>query len=250
MEEKLNLRDLYKMVKKNLVMIVLIAIVAMVISGVVSKYAITPVYQSSTQILVNQADSDNIFDVNVVKSNIELINTYSVIIKSPLILEKVITELDLNRDFDTIYEQVTVSSQENSQVVVVTVEDEDPKTAVNISNSITKVFEDQIKKFMKVDNVNVLYPAKLKADPKPIKPQPLLNVIVAGLAGAFIGIGIAFTREYFDNTIKTEADIESKLGLPTLGAITKIKETTTPQQIAQMKTKAKKKEVGGKMIGS
>ncbi|MBF0705359.1 capsular biosynthesis protein [Alkalihalobacillus hwajinpoensis] len=248
MEEKLNLRDLYRMVKKHLVMIVAITIVAMVISGVVSKFAITPIYQSSTQILVNQADSENIFDVNVVKSNLELINTYSVIMKSPLILEKVIKELDLNRDFEVLYEQVAVSSQEDSQVVVISVEDENQETAANIANSITKVFESEIKKVMKVDNVNVLYPAMVKPNPEPIKPQPALNVVVAGLAGLFLGIGIAFTRDYFDNTIKTEADIENKLGLPALGSITTINETGITSTVAQMKTK--KKDVGGKMSGS
>ena len=248
MEEKLNLRDLYRMIKKNIVMIVAITIVAMGVSGAVSKFAMTPIYQASTQILVNQADSDNIFDVNVVKSNLELINTYSVIIKSPLILEKVITDLDLNREFEDLYEQVTVTSQEDSQVVVVSVEDESPETAADIANSITKVFEREIKKVMKVDNVNVLYPAMVKSNPQPIKPQPALNVLVAGLAGVFLGIGIAFARDYFDNTIKTEADIENKLGLPSLGSITLIKESENSPPVTQMKIK--KKEIGGKNLGS
>mgnify|MGYP000288125527 FL=1 len=248
MEEKLNLKDLYKMVKKHFIMIAVISLSAIIISGCVSKFLITPVYQSSTQILVNQADSENIFDVNVVKSNLELINTYSVIIKSPITLEEVRERLDLKQEFEDLYEQVSVSSQEESQVVVITVEDESPKQAVMITNTIAKVFEEKIKEVMKVDNVNVLYPAILKAEPDPVKPQPILNMLVAGLAGLFLGIGIAFAREYFDNTIKTEMDIESKLGLPALGAISKMKEPVHKDHVGEIKTK--KKELGGKIIGS
>lgn len=248
MEEKLNLRDLYKMVKKNVILIFLITIVAMGSSWAVAKYAITPIYQSSTQILVNQAASDNIFDVNVVKSNLELINTYSVIIKSPLVLEEVIKDLRLNKEFEELYEQVTVNNQEDSQVVVVSVEDENPATAVKVANSIAAVFENKIADVMKVDNVNVLYPAKLKEDPQPIKPQPALIVVVSGLAGMFLGLGIAFVRDYFDNTIKSESDIESKLGLSALGAITVIKDHGPTKSVSELKSK--KREVGGKIIGS
>ena len=84
MEETISLKEIFEVLKKRLMLILLITLVATATSGVVSYFLLTPIYQTSTQILVNQkADSENAFDYNQVKTNVELINTYSVIIKSP-----------------------------------------------------------------------------------------------------------------------------------------------------------------------
>ena len=248
MEEKLNLKDIFLMVKKHFAMIGIITTLAIIISGTVSLFVLQPVYQSSTQILVNQSNSENPFDVNQVKSNLELINTYNVIIKSPIILEYVIEEQGLELSYEALFNQVSVHNQDESQVVVISVENENPATAVRVANSIATVFQERIVDIMKVDNVSILSPAVLKKNPQAVKPQPVLNMIIAGLAGFFISIGISFTREYFDNTIKSEVDIEQKLNLPSLGAITKMKDTDM-NKLSKIDN-VKKKEVGGKVIES
>ena len=44
---------------------------------------LTPVYKSSTQILVNQKNADNQLDYSQMQSNVSLIDTYREIIKAP-----------------------------------------------------------------------------------------------------------------------------------------------------------------------
>ena len=97
MEEMISIHDIFNTLKKRWKLIVLMTIVAALISGIISYFVLTPVYQASTQILVNQKDSEKQLDVTQLKSNVDLINTYSVIIKSPAILEKVIKNLDLSQ---------------------------------------------------------------------------------------------------------------------------------------------------------
>ena len=91
-------------------------LVAALISGIFSYFILTPIYQASTQILVNQKNTENQIDITQISSNVELINTYSVIIKSPAILEKVIESLDLTQDVEQLNQNISVNSQENSQV--------------------------------------------------------------------------------------------------------------------------------------
>lgn len=57
----------------------------------------------------------------------------------------------------------------------------------------------------------------------PSSPRPLLNTVFAALVGLIITIGIAFTFEYLDDTVKTSLDVEETTGLPTLGAVGKMK---------------------------
>lgn len=201
-------------------MITLITLIAAALSSIVTFFILTPIYQASTQILVNQAQSDQPYvDINQVRSNIELVNTYNVIIKSPTILEKVIEELSLERSYDELNQQVDVSSAQNSQVIEIAVQDPDPSKAADIANTIATVFQNEIVEIMNVDNVSILSVAEVSDNPSPVKPNPTLNIAIAIVIGLMIGVGLAFLLEYFDNTIKTEHDIEKYLGLPVLGTI-------------------------------
>lgn len=222
MEETTSIQDIFKTLKKRWKLIMLLTLIAALVSGSISYFLLTPVYQSSTQILVNQKQSENQLDSNQIRSNIDMINTYSVIIKSPAILEKVIDELELDQSVEQLSQKITINSQENSQVFSLTVQDSNPAKAVEIANTVSSIFQKEIKDIMKVDNVSILAKAEIKENPTPVKPNPLLNIAIAVVVGLMAGIGLAFLLEYLDNTIKDEDDIERLLDLPLLGSIQKI----------------------------
>ncbi|MEI6310520.1 MAG: polysaccharide biosynthesis tyrosine autokinase, partial [bacterium] len=53
-----------------------------------------------------------------------------------------------------------------------------------------------------------------------ISPRVMINVAIAVLFGLFLGIALAFLRNYLDDTLKTEEDVRKYMrGLPVLGAI-------------------------------
>ncbi|MDM5293748.1 Wzz/FepE/Etk N-terminal domain-containing protein [Peribacillus simplex] len=222
MEETISIQDIFKILKKRWKLIMLLTLIAALISGTISYFLLTPVYQSSTQILVNQKQSENQLDSNQIRSNIDMINTYSVIIKSPAILEKVIDELDLDQSVDQLSEKITINSQENSQVFSLMVQDSNPTKAVEIANTVSATFQKEIKNIMNVDNVSILAKAEIKDNPAPVKPNPVLNIAIAVVVGLMAGVGLAFLLEYMDNTIKDEDDIEKLLELPILGSIQRI----------------------------
>jgi len=223
MEETFSLKELFQTLKKRIALIVSITLISMIICGVVSYFVITPEYKSSTQILVNQAkDSESIYSQNEVQTNIQLINTYSVIIKSAAILNDVRNDLGLDISVATLNNKITVESAQNSQIMTISVIDSDPALALEIANKTAEVFEKQIKSLMKVDNVNILPLADDQENQSPISPNPPINIFIAAVVGLMVGIGLAFLLEYLDNTVKTEHDIEKLLNLPVLGGITTI----------------------------
>ncbi|MDM5201151.1 Wzz/FepE/Etk N-terminal domain-containing protein [Fictibacillus enclensis] len=247
MEETISLKDIYQTIRKRLMLIALITIVAVAIAGVISYFVLTPIYQSSTQILVNQEKSDkDTPDYNQVQTNVQMVNTYSVIIKSPAILSKVIDNLDLNTTVEALNSKLSVNSEQNTQVFNVTVQDEDPKRAVDIANNIASTFQKQVPSIMKIDNVSVLSKAELKENPSPIKPNPMMNMAIGLVIGLMLGVGLAFLLEYMDNTLKTEQDIEALLGLPVLGTIPKI--TVNDEKNVVSKKNSKISTVGGRTI--
>ncbi|KNH20160.1 capsular biosynthesis protein [Priestia megaterium] len=218
MKETISLKELFQTLKKRLLLIIIITAIFPAISGIISYFFLTPIYQSSTQILVNQSKNEKqIYSPIEVQTNLQLINTYNVIIKSPAILDKVIQKENLEMSSGGLNKLISVSSEQDSQVVNITVQHENPQKAKNIANAIATTFQSEIKSIMNVDNVSILTKAELGSL---IKPNPISNMIIALIVGLIVGVGVAFLIEYLDNTLKKEQDIEDELALPVLGAIT------------------------------
>ncbi|MCA0150364.1 capsular biosynthesis protein [Rossellomorea vietnamensis] len=220
MEETISLRELMETLRKRMSLIILITLTAILVSGAVSFFLLTPVYQSTTQLLVNQAKSEQPgYNPGEIQTNLQLINTYSEIIKSPRILDEVGSDLGSDYNFSQLNGKITVATKNDSQVINLSVQDTDPQVAAQIANKTADVFKEQIPNIMNVDNVTVLAKAEVGEKQSPIKPKPLLNVAIATVVGLMLGVGLAFLLEFLDNTIKTEQEVEKVLGLPVLGSI-------------------------------
>lgn len=245
MEETISLKEIFNVVKKRFLLIMAITLGAAVIAAVVSYFVLTPTYQSSSQFIVNQSPQEQNaqYNVNDIRANVEIINTYNVIIKSPAILGEVIEQLNLPYSVGTLSQNISVSNEQNSQVVTVTATDEHPALAVDIANTTVAVFQDKIQEFMSVDNVSVLTEAQLSPDPSPVSPNPVLNIAIAIVLGMMIGVGLAFLLEYLDNTVTTEDDVEKHLGLPVLGVISIISQED--MRINQVSFQSNRQKRGG-----
>ncbi|MDL4838945.1 YveK family protein [Aquibacillus rhizosphaerae] len=223
MEETISLKEIFEVLKKRILLIILLIIGAAGISAIISYFVLTPTYQSSSQFIVSQnaSELENV-DINQIRSNVEIINTYNQIITSPRILDGVIEELDLPMSAGALSGRISVASAQNSQVVTITATDTDPTMAVDIANTTVRVFQEEVPDLMNVNNVNILSEAQVSENPQPVNPKPLLNIAIAVVLGGMVGVGLAFLLEYMDNTIKTETDIENKLELPVIGVISHI----------------------------
>ncbi len=66
----------------------------------------------------------------------------------------------------------------------------------------------------KVSNVSVVQPASYSSNP--VAPRKFLNMLLSLFIGLFGGIAIAYLAELLDDSLKTEADVAARLGLPVL----------------------------------
>ena len=227
MEETISLKEIFEVIKNRFLLILAFVLGAALIAAVVSYFVLTPTYQSSSQFIVNQAQQDpNQFSVNDIRTNVELINTYNVIITSAAILNDVVETLDLDYSPGKLANNMQVSSEQNSQIVNVTYTDPDPYLAADIVNTTVSIFQERVPDLMNMaDNVKVLTTAEVSANPKQVAPNPTLNIAIAIVLGGMIGVGLAFLLEYLDNTITSEEDVEKHLALPVIGVISSIEDS-------------------------
>ncbi|TWT07189.1 chain-length determining protein [Planococcus sp. CPCC 101016] len=223
MESTFNLNKFLKAMKKRKALIILVTLAFIVFSAVASYTIMKPVYQATTQILINQntTGSQN-FESLDIDTNLQLIGTYNVIIKSPAILGNVIEELELNDSVASLTERITVNNIESSQVVSLSVEDSSMEQAVLIANTTAQVFQREIQQMMKVDNVSILAAAEAGTAAKPIRPDPIFNMAIGAIVGLVFGVGITLILEQLNTTVRTEEDIEEMAGLQILGVVSPV----------------------------
>jgi polysaccharide biosynthesis transport protein len=70
---------------------------------------------------------------------------------------------------------------------------------------------------LRSSNIRIVDPALVPSTPS--RPQKARNILLALLVGLVGGIGLAFFREYLDNTVKSPDDIETLTGLPSLAVV-------------------------------
>ena len=235
LEETISLQDIFKTLKKRIALIISITTIAVIIAAVISFYVLTPIYQASTQVLVTQNKEDTLQQMTAadIQSNLQLINTYNEIIKSPAILSIVIRNLDLSMTPNQLASKIAVSNANNSQVLNINVQDENYNVAADMANQVVEVFKEEVPKLMNIDNVNILSPAVYAENPAPIKPNKMLNMAIALIIGLMIGIGVSFLIEYLDTTVKSELDVQEIVGLPLIGVVSPIQNEIRTEQTSR-----------------
>ncbi|HDI1025932.1 TPA: capsular polysaccharide type 5/8 biosynthesis protein CapA [Staphylococcus aureus] len=227
MESTLELTKIKEVLQKNLKILIILPLLFLIISAIVTFFVLSPKYQANTQILVNQTKGDNPqFMAQEVQSNIQLVNTYKEIVKSPRILDEVSKDLNDKYSPSKLSSMLTITNQENTQLINIQVKSGHKQDSEKIANSFAKVTSKQIPKIMSVDNVSILSKADgtaVKADGTAVKvaPKTVVNLIGAFFLGLVVALIYIFFKVIFDKRIKDEEDVEKELGLPVLGSIQK-----------------------------
>lgn len=117
---------------------------------------------------------------------------------------------------------ITVSQVNDTEIIKISVKNENPTLARDIANTIASIFSKEVYEIMKVDSTSTLDVAKLPTNALP--QNKVTKIAIAGILGIMISIGLVFVLEYLDRTIKTSDATEKLLGVPVLGVIPKTKE--------------------------
>ncbi|MEE9542634.1 MAG: polysaccharide biosynthesis tyrosine autokinase, partial [Thermodesulfobacteriota bacterium] len=88
---------------------------------------------------------------------------------------------------------------------------------------LQRVKETGVAAGLEISNIQIV--DRAVAPLRPTSPRKALNILMSMIAGLFIGVGLAFSVEYFDNTVKDPDEISKLFGLPTLGLIPLLQST-------------------------
>lgn len=228
--EQLDIKRMVEVVLDRIVTIAVITLVFGLVFFAVSKYFVTPKYESSITMYVNNK-SDSINDVGATKTlasditaSKQLVPTYIEMIKSNSVLEEVsnLVEEKTHQKYSEkkIRSMMIAEAVSNTEIIKVSIKTEDAAIARDIANAIAAVAEEKIPKFVQPSQVNIIDHAE--ASNSPVSPNIRNSIILGVLLGFVLSISVIVLREIFDVRVKSTDDLVGRFSYPVLGAIPEI----------------------------
>ena len=218
MEETIDLREYFTIIKKRFWIIILTTAIGVGISIAMVNLNKVQLYQAKTTMIVNVEKNENqsMLTSDQISAGQKLAVLYGEIIKSRAVLQPVIEKLNLEMTPQQLAGMISVSQVNETHIMNLSVTDTDPDRAKDIANTIPGVFTEEVKRTIKANGVEVIDPS-LGGDPIP--SNILKKVLIAGVLGVMIGLFVIFLIEFFDNKVKTPQDMEKYFNIPVLGVI-------------------------------
>ena len=218
-EIAIDIVQLFKILWKKKIAIILTAIVAAVLAFGVNSFVLTPEYSSTTRIyVVNRNQSENAGLTNQdLQAGSYLVKDYREIILSQDVLEKVISNLKLEKTVKELTKKIQVTVPVDTRIVSIVVTDAQPEEASRIANALREVAAEKIIKVTRVSDVTTLEEARPALTPS--SPNTRRNTMLAFLAGGALMVVSILLLELLDDRVKRPEDVEEVMQVALLGIV-------------------------------
>lgn len=215
---EISLVDLFKILKSHLVMIILFTVIIGLIAGVYAFLIATPKYKSNAHVMVAVQVSSGTNDSFDLVNAQRLLTTAGELISMPVVLERVINELDLNMTTAQLKNNLTINSSTTSFFITINYLSEDPVLAKDVVNTVIDeaiAFANENIPILEDNIIRTSFANNGTYD----SPNKTLYVVIGLMLGGIMGVGVAFLKEMFNNTFKTKEQLEAAFGIQVLGVI-------------------------------
>ena len=218
MEDSIDLVELAHLLLKKLWLIALISVIGLLLAFGYSELCMTKKYSSSVKFYVSSTkDTSSSVNVGELNTAQELVNTYTVILQSNVVLDDIIKNVGLDCTADELKDMLTISSVNSTEVMEVTVTTDKPQLSADIANAIYNIAPSKIVEITKIGYLGQVDSAE--ANPVPTSPHTGRNCAIGFVAGLALSVLYVVLSEMFDQRVKGEEDIKKYYNIPVLGSV-------------------------------
>lgn len=216
--EEIDLKEIFNTFWMNKIQIIIILILFFGIGCIYTLKYKTPIYSSSITLgLVSTKDDNSIITASDITLNSKLIATYNKLVKSSSVLKTVISNLHIDTDEETLKKNISVSSIDNTELIGITVKNENNFLAARIANEIATVFKEEVNEMYNINNIKIISEANIEDRPSNINHKMDIAIFLG--IGIVISVGYIILVNMLDTTIKSPENIEKEFELPVLAAV-------------------------------
>ena len=216
-EVEIDIGHILSILWEKILVIIATGIIVGLAGFLVSKFLITPKYESETKLYVLNRANDSATTLSDVQLSTQLTKDYQILVTSAPVMNYVIKELGLNMKASELASTISVDTPSDTRVLQITVTSDDPKRAKDIADKVAQVSSKKICDIMKIEQVNVIEEGSLSEEPAVDTVQKWTLI---GLAlGIVLSCAVIIIRSMLDDTVKTTEDVEKYFDLSTLAVI-------------------------------
>ena len=222
---EIDLIDLARVLLKKWWLILITAFVGFAIAAGVTKFGITPMYQSKAMlyVLTNTTSVTSVADLQI---GMAITGDFEVIATSKPVIDKAIETIKEEEGIkftrSELQEMLTVSSIEDTRILVIEATGENAKHACWVANAVAEATAERMAEITKKDPPTTVEMAEVSKSP--VSPSMTKNAMIGFLLGAVLVCAVLVIRYMLNDNIKTEEDVMKYLGEATLVSIPLIKE--------------------------
>lgn len=220
--EELDLKELLMLFWNKKVKILLIVAIFMLIGVIYTIGFVTPVYTSSTTLLLGKSESttgktDTITTTDIAL-NSKLVSTYTTLVQSKTVLKQVISNLGMDDlKEEELKNNITVSQEKDTEIIRLSVTNKNATTAAKLANETAKVLIERVSNIYKINNVQVVDQAEVETSPSNINHAK--DIMIFACVGIVVSVMYVLIANMLDTTIKTAEEVEKELKVPVLASI-------------------------------
>lgn len=220
--ETFDLLELFQELKKSSWAIILSMLLMGAIGYCVSEFLIEPEYESAITMIVNtRQDNSGVVTNDNITSAQNLVSTYSVIVRSNTVLNKVIKKLNLEMDYDELKDDVYVNAVDDTQIMRVAVRHTDKELSAKIVDTIADIAPDIIVETVEAGSCKVISTVMTKDTQ--VSPNVKKNTALMAAIGLMVSVMLIIITSLFKvKKIVDDNSAQKYLNLPILGVIPEI----------------------------
>lgn len=205
-EYEIDLLDLCQALWKNALIIALVAVIVGAAAFGVTAFFITPKYQATASMYINNNNSLNFgstsFEISAgeLTTSNSLVPAYLYILRSRTTMEDVIAEANLSYTAEELKRMITATAVDKVAAFEVTVTSESPSEAEMIANTIARLLPDRFAEVMDGSAVRIVDYAIIPSHRA--SPNILKNTVLGCLTGAILCAAIVILRSLLDDRPK------------------------------------------------
>ena len=214
--EELDLKELFEMFWNKKIKIILIVAIFAVIGVIYSIGFVVPEYTAFTKLVLAGQSSEAITTTDLT-INSKLVGTYSELVTSNDVVRQVITNTGINISEEALKSSIEVSSVEDTDVIKISVTNQNPTYATKLANETAKAFMEKVAEIYNINNVHVVDEAEEPQSPSNV--NNLKDVIIFTFIGVVVAVAYVLIANMLDNTIKTREEVERLYKVPVIAEI-------------------------------
>lgn len=215
----MELREYWRVIRKRILLVLFIPVVAALVSGYYSFKITKPIYQAQATVLFNVGSVNDMPDGSTVSGLI-----------GSQVFDTAVTKNYPDLQLSDVKLNSIINVGISGELMVISAIGPSQQYAAAVANDVAQTFTTQGQSLIGMPSARIVTPATGNPSILPISPHKKRSVEMAFGMGLLVSLGLSFMLEYLDMRVKTEAEMAKFLQLRVLGSVEEYRNKVSARQ--------------------